>query len=1257
MHLAGHLDERMPLVFLPTSFLSSSSTREMGGLPKPNSSGTSRDHSPVDGACPGYLDQLCRLPLHFEPLQHPELHALYQSCCKGKFRAVNPIASLVASGNGQVQGDPVDAVKAQQASSQQDIELFLELWKNKVEPPRASSAETVDLSNKAAEQATPSTTIKMIDATARPFYPVSELLILRRRAEASKRVSYDLLPRPLPLSSAPTGRSNPASPAGHVQDRQPYCSPIGVRSSSFPYVSLIFFALQPGSARAPTIATFSSPAAFAERVLAPLGVPMGLPAVSAPPDSSFYQPNVFKTQGIQIRGRARTRRSQPRSGGGRSRAGGYAGREYAMRPAYVAQPPPALSERCSSSPEQPSTPIFRRGSGSSGAGESGAAAAGRSRSSSPVFRMPSSNRQPSVVIYDSSLSSPVSASPALHGQAVETHSSASINFGQTSRHSEAVRPETLASASITQLGVGSPSLPGKEHLQGSASTTSQGSAGSIYRPLLPEESIFNHAKAFTKAEPASPGRPGSPSRVKSLQQTSEVVGETPPLAAFILPKRLPMQIDHSDFDPCSPNKSASQDVKKGTADTVFSDLLGLDLSFSVAASRSVSGVANRLLGEICSRPDMSSAKQTRQQYDVQGDSRPNYTTEEHDEEEDTLARLSAIQQELSHSLSKDHSSAGSSAHLLKKGCEHEATSAILGTGYETSGATGGDDSISELTRKLLALCPPAEPDVVTTVAVKHDGEGDDLLLVASLRELQRALDKLDVSATSEPGFSPINADMSGAILPQELVLRSNVSHSPGRPVALRDKESNGRPTAETEAELDEILLSSNRFAPLVTTWSSDYTASPTSAEVPAADRQVEAPGEPDIAIVEDEDEELPTLSRQADQSGDIDIDIGDRVIEAGGSQPSPPFEATSTVDEVSAAAAVEAVAAPSSEVGSATHAVSTSAAPPRVLTKIKPVAQTLKDVDIYSSAPLLPSFDLPIVDMLVSKSGHHKAAAAPSKADDTDDSSPVRSREATNSTASPRPELLKRISRPPSPALTESESTSSSPRSRFSTPDPDLPPPLPTSGAGYRKSRNGSHRHDADPTCFLHDPAPAIRWGGSLMKGNNGGHHGRRMGWQTTSARAGAAAGGPKKPWRTFVDPEAATRSEALDPGRTTVFRSADGAAVGGAENAWAQTRTRRGMRSAGLRGGYHFEEPESTTGMASFEDYPAMPLAGSWNGDHGAKQETEVERFERLLGEQACAEYAEEEQEQRCAQDELDEFDAYLNEFEPVKHLNMITG
>ena len=104
----------------------------MGGLretdssnprPAPSSDFITNDYS-------SHLAKLCDLPLGFDPSHYPDLHAFYLYCKKGKQRAVTPVQQ--GSGGGEVHADALLLKKEQLAQRQMEIEVFVELWTNKV---------------------------------------------------------------------------------------------------------------------------------------------------------------------------------------------------------------------------------------------------------------------------------------------------------------------------------------------------------------------------------------------------------------------------------------------------------------------------------------------------------------------------------------------------------------------------------------------------------------------------------------------------------------------------------------------------------------------------------------------------------------------------------------------------------------------------------------------------------------------------------------------------------------------------------------------------------------------------------------------------------------------------------------------------------------------------------------------------------------------------------------------------------------------
>lgn len=104
----------------------------MGGLRESDTSSlhpaSSRDSVPNDYS--SHLAKLCDLPLGFDPTLYPELHAFYLYCKKGKQRAVTPVQQ--GSKGEDVHGDALLWKKEQLAQRQMEMEVFVELWTNKV---------------------------------------------------------------------------------------------------------------------------------------------------------------------------------------------------------------------------------------------------------------------------------------------------------------------------------------------------------------------------------------------------------------------------------------------------------------------------------------------------------------------------------------------------------------------------------------------------------------------------------------------------------------------------------------------------------------------------------------------------------------------------------------------------------------------------------------------------------------------------------------------------------------------------------------------------------------------------------------------------------------------------------------------------------------------------------------------------------------------------------------------------------------------
>ena len=722
-------------------------------------------------------------------------------------------------------------------------------------------------------------------------------------------------------------------------------------------------------------------------------------------------------------------------------------------------------------------------------------------------------------------------------------------------------------------------------------------------------------------------------------------------------------ISPTEFDPLSPSAKEARENSKAVenatdtaavadSNTVFGDLLGLDFAASqaiapsplqraVPANLAVDGARPRR------EPDIPVMKGRRGDTSIQLS----------DSSEDLLGRVGALQNTLlraQHSTSAstspslvsspkirkdhDHSFPDSIAELTRRlqdfddrDIEAEAdpqlTRSRVGNNNSSSSVLETVDhrddapleSLAELTRRLLQsddeiIGVEAQPAGSRAVAEENDE--------FSLDFFRRALAKLDQSdeyhdsAVNDSPISPIrpySAHVPGLVHPQPRAWQSfGAAESLENTLVERSTSPDQHHTGRDTPSLEEAMERFSKSMPAKTVRNA-VRGEVSEAEAGLGEGKLEV----DVDFGESDDDELPSLARSTEEAADL---VRKDVIEAGGSEHGP------IVERAEGVPIPESLQVEGQPTEGAHLALELPVEKPSTLPEAVGEANNFNQSSgsIMSATPATPS---------PAKNGGRSDDSSSPSSGQLSDKSPV----SPASTASPVAPVSKKISRPPSPTASEWSKRSVSPGAiPDHDNDPDLPPPLPTTKVPSLKK---------DRDSWLNTAPPPIRWNGSLFNASKGGKasSSKPAKMVTQSGRTG-----PQRAWRSFSSPTGS--DEQIDPGRTTLFRSGDGKG-GGAEEAWAQTRSRRGMSNQPVpRSGY---EPEITA-LATFEeDYP-IPLPGGWREAprRASRRQKNTDKdvgeaFHRLVAEQACAEYVESEKlvvDERVKQEE-DLFDEWLAE------------
>lgn len=920
--------------------------------------------------------------------------------------------------------------------------------------------------------------------------------------------------------------------------------------------------MQPAPARAALPPHLSAP--HAQRAASP-GARMGLPVLLPPPAAT--REKWKKVEGISIRGRARGERA----GRGRSK------KEYGTRPAFF------LDAEHVSILQRPATPSTGQqtpfGSAASRRESSSSSPAPLSRSTSHSFSgssiasVPQSS-QPSKVFYETD-------SPPVPSYPYNAMRASTATIGDSTWD---VSSPPRISASVTQTG--SVRSPDGEPKFAPASL--------VYRVAHDGNRPLNAEEAFLmRAEPRPP---------VTVNETVDQL-PAPVTVAETVDRLLALQARHAsakkaeaeeEFDPLHPSAQSAKDQPAHEEQTVFGDLLGLDLSslsgdtvdYHITAA-SASATAPTHLAGSCLLTD--------------------------DDEADLRAQTGAVKEALeeidcNHAPARDSGFAGESplarARAIRASLTgHSAAEASYSINEDALAAQSGElDSFALLKQKLQALEPPLDrgaPPAPACDAVDHTPEEGDPIQ-ASIRAVERALALLDSLSEGEDGSDSsrsVSLASSGSRRYEEIIYGA-------REVGLQQMSSKPEQSVEDSLASMQAALKRAGFDDRL-----DALAQPNEL--------VQAGTRADSGSEDEDADGPPALSRTGEDEG-VESSIVDHgessgiEIQAGKSRRAPTFSTRGTLGE---------------EVDRLLWEQEDQAMHGQMMRPLSPLESQADDLESVDAAGYICSpseqAGTAAADMLPSSPGPVCHRLEEEKTAEVDEVS----ERGSQSSGSPAPAVPKDDPRPPSPAPTDPALSSSS---RSSTPehDPDLPPPLPKNLGFSRKN------HES----WLNESAPQIRWGGSLTKssGKTQPRVAARVGIQGT-----AYSGSSGRVWRTFSKP-AEEESRTYDPGKTTLFRSSP--AGGGIEQAWALTRERRGMSAEPepeAESAQRYKTRTEAPSLASFEEYAPTASGtepGRWYSQTRAEaRKAARDEHNRLLGQQACEEYRE-----RTAEEE---FDDILNE------------